>query len=124
MLLAELKSEQTESQMENIQTPKYLYKILSVEMWQASQNEKNLQLAPEDDAFIHFSKEDQLERIIEKYWAKMPQFTILKIETAKLPGHLIFEANPGGKNKYYHLYNGAIPLGSVMETKLIQKTSQ
>jgi hypothetical protein len=62
--------------MEEIhQSPQYLYKILSLRNWQATQNTKAVQLSAEDDAFIHFSTQDQLEKIIGKYWADAPQYS-------------------------------------------------
>ena len=101
------------------ETPQYLYKILSMRNWQATQARKTVMLSADDDAFIHFSREDQLERILSKYWADAPEAVILKIETAKLEGDLVFEANPGGTSKYYHLYRGFIPIGSIVEAKVI-----
>ncbi len=89
--------------------PKYLYKILSMRNWLATQSRKTVILSAEDDAFIHFSKEEQLEKIIDKYWGDVPQFVVLKIDTNKLQGKMLLEANPGGTNKYYHLYQGFIP---------------
>ncbi len=102
------------------ETPKYLYKVLSVENWKAS--DKTVKLSSEDDAFIHLSTEDQLDRIVGKYWAQVPEYVILKIDTSKLPGKLLFEANPGGENKYYHLYNGSIPLNSIVESKTVKRS--
>lgn len=40
---------------------------------------------------------------------------VLKIDPSKLIGKLVFEVNPGGTQKYYHLYNGKIPLNAVIE---------
>ncbi len=57
------------------QRPQYLYKVLSLRNWQATQNRKTAQLPAEDDAFIHFSTQDQLEKIIGKYWADAPQYS-------------------------------------------------
>ena len=51
-----------------IEIPKCLYKIISKEAWLQSQGKGSVQLPPADDLFIHFSTEDQLERIIGKYW--------------------------------------------------------
>ncbi len=101
------------------QSLQYLYKILSLRNWQATQNRKTVQLSAEDDIFIHFSTEDQLERIVGKYWADAPQFVILKIDSNKLEGRLVFEINPGGTAKYYHLYDGFIPFSSIVESKIV-----
>lgn len=103
--------------------PKYLFKILSIENWKSSDASK-VKLAAEDDSFIHLSRDDQLDKIIDKFWANVQQFVVLKIDSSKLPGKLVFETNPGGLNKYYHLYGGWIPLSSILETRLIDRTIQ
>lgn len=104
---------------ETNQPPQYLYKILSLENWEATQNKKTAHLSAEDDAFIHFSTQDQLDRIIGKYWSEVPQFVILKIDSNKLEGKLVFETNPGRITKYYHLYDGFIPFNSIVESKIV-----
>lgn len=96
--------------------PTYLYKVLSVDDW--AKSSETVHLSSMDDHFIHLSTEDQLDKIIEKYWAGIPEYVVLKIETAKLPGQLVLEANPGGTNKYYHLYNGSIPLNAIVESEI------
>ena len=99
-------------------TEAYLYKTLSLENWHLSQNQNVLKLSAMDDQFIHFATANQLEKVIQKFWANVPQFLVLKIETKKLVGDLIFEKNPGGHDKYYHLYNGSVPLASVVEATI------
>ena len=111
-------SSKTEKMAEET-TPKYLYKVLSIEDWKTSQSLSSVQLPPADNDFIHFSKEDQLDRIISKYWAGIPEYVILKIDTTKLPGKMVFEVNVGGITKYYHLYSGSIPLDAVVEAKVV-----
>lgn len=108
-------------EMEKTEYPQYLYKIISVQNWQASQNKKTLVLPAEDDAFIHFSTKDQVERIIAKYWPDARQVVILKIDRSKLDGKLVYEANVGGTTKYFHLYQGSIPLNSVVESKILDR---
>lgn len=97
-------------------TPSYLYKILSLEDWKLSQGDNVLHLASADTDFIHFSKQDQLDRILSKYWSGL-ECVVLKIDVSKLSGNLVFEANPGGSAKYYHLYDGSIPINAVIEIK-------
>lgn len=93
--------------------PRYLYKVLALDAWEESQKGEFLILSTDDEAFVHLSTSEQLDRIIGKYWADNPDYVILEIETQKLEGDLILEANPGGTNKYYHLYNAQIPIESV-----------
>jgi uncharacterized protein (DUF952 family) len=99
----------------------YLYKILSLENWQATQSRDNVKLSNEDNEFIHFSTEKQLERIITKFWNGIHQFVVLKIDSSKLEGYLVLETNPGGTTQFYHLYNGRIPVDSVLESKIIAR---
>jgi peptide deformylase len=101
--------------------PKYLYKILSSRHWQASQNSKIITLSSDDDAFIHLATEEQLDKIIAKFWPDASQYVILKVATDQLVGDLIYEQNPGGTTKYYHLYRGYIPFSSVVESKIIYR---
>ena len=100
--------------------PTYLYKVLTIDDWKESHFLKSVKLSEADENFIHFSTENQLERIIEKYWAHLPHFIVLKIDPIKLVGKLVYEVNPGGLNKYYHLYEGSIPLNSIVELKVIK----
>lgn len=97
------------------QPPKYLYKVLSLKNWE--ETDKSVHLSQMDADFVHLSTEKQLDKILKKFWANTTEYVVLKLETALLPGDLVLEANPGGINKYYHLYNGSIPLIAVVETR-------
>jgi peptide deformylase len=100
------------------ETPAYLYKVIPLRNWQASQSGNAIRLSAEDDRFIHLSREEQLSRILNKYWNNAPQVVVMKLDVAKLPGNLVLETNPGGENKYYHLYEGFIPFAAVVESKI------
>jgi uncharacterized protein (DUF952 family) len=106
--------------MDQNRPPPFLYKILSVSNWQASQGKTALQLSQDDAQFIHLAMESQVERIAQKYWADAPRYVVLKLETSKLQGRLVLEANPGGETKYYHLYQGSIPLKAVVEALIVE----
>ena len=97
----------------------FLYKIISVQDWENSQQEKKLALSPMDNKFIHLATANQIDRIIEKYWHNESRFAILKIQTNKLQGKLIFEKNPNGATRYFHLYDGYIPFDSIIDGKLV-----
>jgi uncharacterized protein (DUF952 family) len=100
------------------ETPQYLYKIVSVANWDTSQTRDCVVLAPNDDVCIHLSKEDQVEKVVKKKWATT-SYVLLKIETSKLPGRLVFETSPGGSIKHYHLYEGSIPLNAIVDHAVV-----
>ncbi len=90
----------------------FLYKIITPENWSVSRDKQKLILSDDDRAFIHFSTEEQLPRILEKYWQNKAHVA-LKINTAQLLGTLVLESNRPDGDKYYHLYDGAILLHGV-----------
>ena len=103
---------------EEMTTPEFLYKIVSVEQWQASQFCPVIVLSSMDNDFIHLSSESQLAHVAQKFWQHI-DYVVLKLASNKLNGQLVYETNPGGSNKYYHLYNGSIPLDAVVEKTLV-----
>lgn len=99
------------------ETPKFLYKVVSLDAWKQSQNQTNLKLNPKEQKFTRLFKEKQLDRVIHKKWAKQTNYVILKIDTSKISGRLVYEMNRKGTHMQYHLYGGSIPLKAVVETK-------
>ena len=119
LLLLAISFSSIQSFANDLDTPQYLYKILSAEDWNESQGSRTLELSLDDEDFIHFSKEDQLDRILDKYWADEAAI-VLKIDVAKLSGDLVYETNPGGSSKYYHLYDGEIPLDAIVDATAVK----
>ena len=99
-------------------TPKFLYKIISPEQWQESLRKNQVVTSPIDKDFIHLAKEEQVNQVVQKFWNHMDH-VILKLDTTRLKGRLIYETNPGGTTKYYHLYEGNIPLEAVVDASVI-----
>lgn len=100
--------------------PEYLYKILSKDNWEKSCDKKFIQLSADDNEFIHLATEEQLNSIIQKFWSNALEYFVLKLDRKQLKGRLVLEANPGGNNKYYHLYEGFIPMNAVVEQKIVK----
>lgn len=92
--------------------PEYLYKIVSTIEWQESLLKHYVVNSTIDEDFIHLAKEEQIEHVLKKFW-HAKDYVIVKLNMKKLVGHLVYETNPGGSTKYYHLYEGKIPLDAV-----------
>lgn len=103
------------------EAPQYLYKVLSISQWQATQNMKTVRLPGNDLHFVHLATEEQLERVLTKFWSDEPQFAVLKLVTDKLEGKLVHETNRGGSRKYYHLYDGFIPFEAIVESRIVYR---
>lgn len=98
----------------SVSTPT-LYKIISMENWHNSKNNDFLAIEPIDKEFIHLATQEQLPHILKKYWHQSKEVMIIKLDPVQLKGKLIFEKNPGGSVKYYHLYEGSIPKASIIQ---------
>ncbi len=104
---------------EIIETPKYLYKIVSPEQWKASEQQQLLMLSADDASSIRLLKEDEIGRTVHYLKKTNTPHVILKIKSSKLIGRLVFEPKPGGSSKQYHLYDGQIPMNAIVEFKVV-----
>ena len=89
----------------------YLYKILGIEDWVASEKSEYVHALPMDlkSSFIHLCEVHQIENIIKKYWHHEEQIVILELIPNKLLGNLVKEANHPKGTEYFHLYaNGSV----------------
>lgn len=109
----------SENREEEKMTPHYLYRIVSTEDWQKSQEQKQVVTSAIDKDFIHLSTEEQVPQTAQKFW-KGKDYVILKLDSKKLDGRLVYETNPGGATRYYHLYDGKIPLEAVVNSKVVK----
>jgi len=113
----QIEAKETENQVVKMKEeipPEYLYKITSKVQWRDSLLQNKLINSSIDIDFIHLAKQDQVIHVAQKFW-NHTDYIVLKVCSKKLIGRLIYENNPGGSNKYYHLYDGYIPLDAVAE---------
>ena len=95
--------------------PELLCKIMPLGMWEVSLRMDHIVLSELDrsDGFVHFSTQDQLFKTVEKFFEGQ-EVVVALVDPSKLEGELRFETNPGGSTKYYHLYDGKVPMSSVV----------
>ncbi len=95
--------------------PQYLYKIVTPEDWQKSQGQQFVVASSMDSEFIHLATKEQVSSVAQKFWSGK-NYVVLTLDSKKLKGRLVYEANPGRSTKYYHLYDGKIPLSAVVDS--------
>ncbi|MEM6298894.1 MAG: DUF952 domain-containing protein [Bacteroidota bacterium] len=74
-----------------------------------------------EEGFIHCSMENQIEGVIERYYAEKKQLIILKLDTNKLTAPVKFEKSTNDE-LYPHIY-GKINLDAVVKIIEFSKVS-
>ena len=91
-----------------------LYKVLTLDDWTVSQQNDRLCTPASDSAFVHFSTEKQYPTIVAKKFSTTP-YVVLRVDASKLVGKLELEWDTKHTDKYYHLYDGYVPLPAVID---------
>ncbi len=101
-----------------MQNKLYIYKIFSIEHWDKCLQQGFVLPLPNDKEFIHLCSYTQIEKILAKFWQNIKSVCIAKIDPTLLKGQLVFESNVVGGDKYYHLYNGNIPIDAIINLEI------
>jgi uncharacterized protein (DUF952 family) len=94
----------------------FIYHIVLPEIWEQVRGERlyrHESLASE--GFIHCSYEEQIEGVIERYYADRDELVILTIDTDKLAARLVAEPSTGGEI-YPHIY-GPLNVTAVVDAE-------
>ena len=97
---------------------KHIYKIIDTDEWQKA-IEKGSYLGSKkdnEDGYIHFSEQEQVEGTLKKYYSNKKNLTLLKVDTLKLENLLWEQASDG--NMFPHLYS-RLDVKSVVSEDLI-----
>ena len=93
-----------------------IYHIVLPDVWESVKNRSSYSAASlETEGFIHCSYDHQLDGVIGRYYADVPELVILTIDPAKLTSELVEEASTGGEI-YPHIY-GPINLDAVISAE-------
>lgn len=100
--------------------PNYLYKIIPSSQWRESLYRNLLVHSSLDSECIQLATEEQLESILKRFKIDKDHM-LLKIDSNRLIGRLIYETDFNSDAKYFRLYNGSIPLDAFIEARELQK---
>ena len=92
-----------------------IYHVVKQPDWEKA-IEKGFYEAPSlaTEGFIHASKREQVEGVIERYYAKDTDLLVLHIDEGKLESVHIFEMAPSVNEEFPHIY-GRINLDAVVD---------
>lgn len=90
-----------------------IYKVLTLDQWQAFQQESVFRGAPIDlaDGYIHFSAIDQVQGTVEKHFAGQGDLILVEVASPPLGDLLRWEVSRGGA-LFPHLY-ADLPMSAV-----------
>ncbi len=94
----------------------FIYHIVLPEIWEQVRGERlyrHESLASE--GFIHCSYEEQIDGVIERYYADRDELVILTIDTDKIASRLVAEPSTGGEI-YPHIY-GPLNMTAVVDAE-------
>jgi uncharacterized protein (DUF952 family) len=96
-----------------------IYHITTKSDWQQAQ-ERGYYEAPslQTEGFIHCSKEEQVEGVLDRYYKNQQDLLKLVIDTDKLEHRLVYELAPSVNEEFPHIY-GPINLDAVQRIDVI-----
>jgi len=100
-----------------------IYHVTSSEEWETA-NEKGFHTASSlvTEGFIHCSKEEQVQGVLQRYFAGKNDLVKLTIDTNKLTSPLQYDHSPSINEDFPHVY-GSINLDAVIRVDIINANS-
>lgn len=91
-----------------------IYHITTKQDWDQA-NKKGFYESPalKEEGFIHCSEEQQVDGVIERYFAGRTDLVKLVIDTEKLTSRFVYEWSPSTQDTFPHVY-GPINLDAVI----------
>jgi uncharacterized protein (DUF952 family) len=94
----------------------FIYHIVLPEVWDETKNKSFYEAdSLESEGFIHCSYADQLDGVIERYYADAAKLMILSIDADKLTSTLVSEPSTDGE-PYPHIY-GPINTDAIVDVE-------
>lgn len=82
----------------------HIYHVVLPELWEEARSSTFYEAESlASEGFIHCSYADQLDGVIERYYAEAGKVVVLSIDTDKLTSTLVSEPSTGGEH-YPHIY--------------------
>ena len=96
-----------------------IYHVTTAAAWKAAHQEGAYD-APslKEEGFIHCSQENQVEGVLQRYYAGQTDLVKLVIDTEKLTSRFVFEWSPSTADTFPHIY-GPLNLEAVVQVDVL-----
>jgi uncharacterized protein (DUF952 family) len=92
-----------------------IYHIISEPTWKSALNKGFYEAASFDkEGFIHASKEEQVDGVLQRYYKNQANLLLLHIDESKLNAPLKYELAPSINEEFPHIY-GRLNLDAVIK---------
>lgn len=96
-----------------------IYHITTKQLWQKAIEQGHYEAESlQTEGFIHTSKEEQVEGVLERYYKHQTDLIKLHIDESKIAAPLKYELAPSVNEEFPHIY-GALNLDAVVEAEAI-----
>lgn len=101
----------------------YIYHIAARSDWESAQ-QSGLYVVPslKEEGFIHCSMEDQVVRVLERFYGDRKDLVVLCIDSRRLASQLVYEWAPSMEATFPHVY-GPINVDAVTEVRTPESMS-
>ena len=91
-----------------------IYHVITKDLWKIAQD-KGFYEAPSlaIEGFIHFSKHEQVQGVLKRYYQGQTDLLLLQVEESKLTANLKYELAPSVNELFPHLF-GPLNMDSVV----------
>lgn len=92
-----------------------IYHVVTKALWQQAL-QQGFYEAPSlaTEGFIHLSKKEQVDGVLQRYYKNIPDLFLLHVDESKLTAELKYELSPSVNEEFPHLF-GRLNLDAVIE---------
>ena len=101
----------------------YIYHIAALADWNRAKESGYYEVPSlKEEGFIHCSMEDQVPRVVDRFYSDRKDIVVLCIDSRKLKSQLVYEWAPSMEATFPHVY-GPINTDSVKEVLSVDSMS-
>ena len=96
-----------------------IYHVTTKSQWEDAKSKGFYEVESlQTEGFIHMSKIDQVEGVLNRYYQNVPNLVLLHVEETKLIAEIKFELTPSVNQEFPHVF-GAINIDAVVKVEAI-----